>query len=268
MGNLLGAYTKGSDADWNEGTDYRKLEHKQNMIKSVREMVEEHKDEPYVLMWMLGNENDVKGDQVNSTKTNTNAYKYPEEFAKFVNDVCLMIKEIDQNHPIAICNATTAFLKYYKEFTPEIDVLGFNQYSGPYGFGVLWNTVKVSYDKPVLITEYGCDSYHTQKEIEDELFQANYHRAAWRDIEKNSYQGNGKGNAIGGIAYCWLDKWWLIGSPRIHDTSLGARVGATNDGLFNDEWLGICSQGDGNQSPFKRQLREVYYTYQEELWAK
>ena len=267
MGNYLGAYTKGSDATWISGTDYTNEVQKLKMKASVRKMIREHKDEPYVLMWMLGNENDSPGSEANSTKTNTNAYTNPEAFASFLNEVCVMIKELDSNHPVGVCNATTRFLKHYKELTPAIDILAFNQYSGPYGLGVLWNTVKVEFDRPVLITEFGCDSYDSRKDVEDEIYQAKYHIGAWRDIEKNSCWGRGSGNAIGGVVYCWLDKWWLVGSAKVHDTALGAWKGPTNDGYFNDEWLGVCSQGDGKQSPFKRQLKEVYFTYQEILWS-
>lgn len=267
MGNLLGAYTKGSGASWIEGTDYLNEAQKDSMKQDVKNMLMEHKDEPYILMWMLGNENDSPGDEANSTKTNTNANKHPEAFAKFLNEVCVMIKQIDKNHPVGICNATTRFIPYYNKFTPAVDILGFNRYSGPFGFGVLWNTVKTGCDKPVLITEFGCDSYHSGKQTEDERYQSKYHISAWRDIENNSYWGKGKGNAIGGVVYCWLDKWWLIGSSKEHDTLIGAWKGPTNDGFFNDEWLGVCSQGNGNQSPFKRQLKDVYFTYQEKLWS-
>ena len=267
MGNYLGAYTLGSGADWRSGTDYTNELHKIKMRAGVRKMVREHKDEPYILMWMLGNENDVLGNEANSTKTNTNASQNPEAFASFVNEICIMIKEMDPNHPVGVCNATTRFLKYYKELAPEIDILGFNQYTGPFGFGVLWSRVKYEFDRPVLITEFGCDSWSSVKKREDEEYQAKYHTGAWRDIEQNSYWGKGHGNAIGGVIYCWLDKWWLIGSPKVQDTDLGAWRGPKQDGFFHDEWLGIASQGDGKQSPFKRRLKQVYYTYQEVLWA-
>ncbi|MDR1941408.1 MAG: hypothetical protein LBQ47_03695 [Endomicrobium sp.] len=266
MGNFFGAYTKGSGADWHDGTDYSNPLHKYRMKESVRKMVNEHKDEPYVLMWMLGNENDSPGSEANSTKTNTNAYKNPQAFASFLNETAEMIKTMDKNHPVGVCNATTKFLPYYKKYAPAIDILGFNQYSGPYGFGVLWNAVKNGYDRPIIITEYGCDSYNSLKSHEDEEYQSKYHTAAWKDIENNSYWGKGRGNSLGGVVYSWMDKWWLSGSPRVHDTLLGAWKGPVNDGLFNDEWLGIVSQGNGKNSPFQRQLKAVYYTYQEELW--
>lgn len=267
IGNYFGAYTKGSGASWASGTDYSDEEQRQAMLESVRQMVEEHKNEPYVLMWMLGNENDVSGNSANSTSTNTNAWKDPETYAKFLDQACKMIKVIDKNrHPVGVCNATTRLIKYYKEFAPSIDILGFNQYSGPYGFGTLWTRIKQEYDKPVLITEYGCDSWNEKKNSTCELYQSKYHIGAWKDIENNSFWGDGVGNSIGGVAYSWMDRWWLVGSPKIHDTHLGAWQGSTIDGFYNDEWLGICSQGNGRNSPFQRILKNVYYTYQEELW--
>ncbi|MDD3053538.1 MAG: glycoside hydrolase family 2 TIM barrel-domain containing protein [Endomicrobiaceae bacterium] len=267
MGNYLGAYTKGSNADWNSGTDYSDKKHRQNMKDNIEKMVMEFKDEPYILMWMLGNENDSSGMDSNSTTTKTNACKDPKAFAEFVEEICHMIKNIDKTHPIGICNATTKFLKVYAKYAPSIDILGFNQYSGPYGLGSFWNRVKQDFDRPVLITEFGCDVYNSKKNTTDEAYQVKYHRNVWKDIEKNSYwDDSGAGNSIGGVVYCWLDKWWLAGSAKIHDTTLGAWAGPTIDGLFNDEWLGICGQGNGRKSPFQRVLRSVYFLYQEELW--
>src|SRR5581483_3144041 len=56
-GDLLGGYAVGSGASWTDGTDYSNPTQQENMLKSVREMVTENKDEPYILMWVLGNEN-------------------------------------------------------------------------------------------------------------------------------------------------------------------------------------------------------------------
>jgi beta-glucuronidase len=266
MGNLLGAYTVGSDADWCTGTDYTDAQQKAKMMENVRQMVLEHKDEPYVLLWMLGNENDSAGNAGNSTCNNTNAAQQPEAYARFVNDVSRMIKEIDPNHPVGVCNATFRLLTYFRDYAPDIDIMGMNAYTGPYGFGTLWNRIKATTDKPVLITEYGTDCYNQTRDEVDEDFQAAYHKRAWRDIVANSFWGGNTGNAIGGFAYCWLDKWWLCNASQEHDTKNGAWRGPTKDGWFNDEWLGLAGQGRGLRSPFLRQPRKVYFLYRDELW--
>jgi glycosyl hydrolase family 2 len=262
MGNFFGAYTWGSGADWEKGTDYTNSKHCKNMLRDVEKMVNEYKNEPYILAWVLGNENDMEGSYENSTFNNTNARRQPKAFTKFLNKVARRIHRLDPNHPVGVSHASYLMLPYYKKMKPEIDFLGFNRYDGPHGFGTLFNTVKFYIDKPVVLLEYGVDTYDQNKKEENETYQALYHRKAWRDIVAN-HEGKAK-NAIGGTIYTWLDSWWLSGSPNEHDTEKGAWQGPTKDAWFHDEWLGITSQGDGSVSPVLRQLREAYYFYQKE----
>ena len=267
MGNFLGAYTWGSGASWDKGTDYTDVRQRKNMLEDIRNMVLEYKDEPYVLFWMLGNENDMVGSYENSTYNNTNARLVPKAYAKFVNSVAKMIHRLDRNHPVAICNGNTGILRSLTKFSPEIDILGFNAYRGPFGFGTLWNTVKFDFDRPVVITEYGGDCYDQNKDIVNEDFQARYHKGCWQDMVNNSFSHQGVGNSLGGFAYIWLDSWWFCGTAYEHDKKKGAWRGPVNDSWMNDEWLGICSQGDGKNSPLLRQLRKTYFMYKEE-WGK
>ncbi len=257
MGDFLGKYALGSGASWYEGTDYRNPEHQRNMVASVTMMVEEFKDEPYILFWLLGNEN-VYG-------VACNADKDPEGFFKFANEVACIIKSLDPEHPVALCNGDTLFLDVFGKYCPDIDIFGANAYRGDYGFGYLWQAVKEEADKPVFITEFGCPAYAEGKTREEaEELQAEYHRAAWEDIQYNMSDGPGVGNAIGGIIFEWLDEWWKAYEPGMHDTK-PLWAGPFPDGYMHEEWLGLCGQGDGSQSPFLRQLRKAYYAYQE-MW--
>jgi beta-glucuronidase len=257
MGDFLGKYALGSGASWYEGTDYRNPEHQKNMIASVKQMVEEFKDEPYILFWLLGNEN-VYG-------VACNADKDPEGFFKFANEVACIIKSLDPEHPVALCNGDTLFLDVFGKYCPDIDIFGANAYRGNYGFGYLWQAVKEEADKPAFITEFGCPAYAEGKTREEaEELQAEYHRAAWEDIQYNMSDGPGVGNAIGGIIFEWLDEWWKAYEPGMHDTK-PLWAGPFPDGYMHEEWLGLCGQGDGSQSPFLRQLRKAYYAYQE-MW--
>lgn len=54
VGDLLGAYTIGSSAIWDVGTDYTNKQQRKNMMKSVEDMVMEFKDTPFLLMYALG----------------------------------------------------------------------------------------------------------------------------------------------------------------------------------------------------------------------
>lgn len=259
MGDFLGKYALGSGAAWNPGTDYTNEEHKKNMMESVRKMVEEFKNEPYILFWLLGNEN-VYGYACN-------ADTQPEAFFKFANEVAKMVKELDPDHPVAICNGDILFLDILGKYSSYLDIVGVNAYRGEYGFGRLWQNVKEEVGLPVFITEYGCPAYAEGKTLEEaEELQAAYHKGSWEDIKANMAFGEGAGNALGGVIFEWLDEWWKGYEPAIHDTKT-LWAGPFPDGYMHEEWLGLCGQGDGKESPFFRHLRKAYYTYQN-LWKE
>jgi beta-glucuronidase len=259
MGDFLGKYALGSKAPWNPGTDYNNEEHKKNMIESVKAMVTEFKNEPYILFWLLGNEN-VYGYACNADKD-------PDAFFRFANEVARIIKEIDPDHPVALCSGDILFLDKFGKDAPDIDLFGTNAYRGEYGFGFLWRQVKEQADKPVFITEFGCPAYSEGQSVEEsEALQAAYHRGSWEDIERNMAFREGAGNAVGGVVFEWLDEWWKAYEPFVHDTR-GLWAGPFPDGYMHEEWLGVCGQGDGKQSPFLRQLRKSYDTYKQ-LWQQ
>lgn len=260
MGDYLGKYTFGSGAGWFEGTDYDNPEHRKNMLESVKKMVMEFKDEPYVLMWLLGNENNYG--------IACNADKKPESYFKFVNEVAQWIKSVDKNHPVAVSNGDTLFLDIFAKNAPEVDVFAANVYRGDYGFGSFWEQVLDASGRPAFITEYGCPAYAKHLTLDEgEEAQALYHKGNWLDIDEN-LAGNpkGAGNALGAIVFEWLDEWWKNYEPFVHDRKSDA-IGPFPGGYYFEEWFGIIAQGDGTKSPFLRQLRKSYFVYKE-LWNK
>ncbi|OQX84936.1 MAG: hypothetical protein B6D55_08150 [Candidatus Omnitrophica bacterium 4484_70.2] len=258
MGDFLGKYALGSGASWREGTDYDNPQHQENMINSVKKMVEEFKDEPYILCWMLGNEN-VYG-------VACNADKKPASFFKFANKVARIIKKIDPHHPVMLCSGDVLYLDLFGKYCKDIDIFGTNAYRGKYGFGFLWRDVKECADKPVIITEFGAPAYgkgYTSEEAQD--FQAEYLKSNWEDIMENSC-GYGEGNALGGIVFEFLDEWWKAYEPYYHDKK-GLFTGPFLDGYMHEEWLGIVGQGNGKNSPYQRVLRKAYFVLKK-LWKK
>ncbi len=258
MGNFVGKYAHGSGATWFEGADYRNPVHQENMMKSVKEMVLDLKDEPYILMWVLGNENNYGGAN--------NADKDPLAYYQFINNVAKMIHELDPDHPVAICNGDTLFLDIFAKNAPEVDIVGANVYRGDYGFGSFWEQVAGATDRPAMITEYGAPAYAKFLTTEEnEIEQANYHRGNWLDIEANmAGQPDGVGNALGGVAFEWLDEWWKNYEPFYHDKNSEA-IGPFAGGYYFEEWFGLNGQGKGKHSPFLRQPRKAYDVYKE-MW--
>ena len=276
VGNMLGMYGVDSGAEWFKGTDYTDPKQKESMKASVRRMVEEFKDEPYVLMWVLGNENNygTVGVEGKFAGTSNQAQVHPAAYYAFINECALLIKSIDpQQRPVAICNGDVYLMDICAKNAPDLDVYGANAYRGEAGFGPLWQDVMDVYQKPVLVTEFGSPAYAKGWDIARiEAGQASYHAGNWNDIEDNlAGIANGVGNALGGVIFEWVDEWWKAGPPPENDISTHNTTpqwfGPFMDGGAYEEWFGLCSQGNGKFSPFKRQLRKAYFTYFD-LWEK
>ncbi len=275
MGDLLGMYAAGSGAEWYQGTDYTDPQQKEKMKESVRQMVMEYKDEPYILMWMLGNESnygEVGDPDPKSGKVGfgSNAKKQPDAHYAFVNEVAGMIRSMDPSHPVGYSNGEVVTIDILSKHSGNIDVFGANVYRGSQGFGrSFWEDARDHLDKPVLITEYGCPAYYVGKDFSfTEDKQAEYHQGNWEDILDNS-AGAGAGNAIGGSVFEFVDEWWKAGPPPQFNPSAQETVGQFRanfpDGWMHEEWLGVTSQGDGSHSPYMRQLRKSY-AYYKKVW--
>ncbi|MBN1270545.1 MAG: hypothetical protein JXB04_13225 [Kiritimatiellae bacterium] len=277
IGDFLGAYCHDSGATWEAGTDYNSRDQKKRMKEALRAKVEKFKNEPWLLAWILGNENNMPSSLfVNATRTNAN--RYPEAYARFLNECATMIKALDPNHPVGVGNLMTGLSEYYAEHAPALDFIGVNSYIGPEGFGGTWEKVKNTMDRPVLITEYGCDSYFTGKGP-DEEGQMQYYAGNWKDIAYNRAGGQGAGNSIGGTLFEFLDEWWKDNRMRedkgvwvFKDPIDSQNTDPTGDMAFPDgktqeEWLGVVGQGRGCASPFLRVPKKAYYWYRDE-WKK
>ncbi|MBP9854790.1 MAG: hypothetical protein KBD53_07985 [Candidatus Omnitrophica bacterium] len=252
MGDLVGSYGIGSGASWTTGTDYTDPQQKANMLKSVEEMVLTFKDEPYILLWILGNENNL------NEFTRTQAYQQPQAYAEFLNEAALLIKKLDGKHPVALCNGAYGLLEDYAKHAPAIDIFGVNLYSNN-GFYELWKKVHHIYDRPVMLTEFGTSHPIVKDGVLRESYQADIHRRAWSDIAKHRHGKEFPGNAIGGFVFQWADEWWYNGDKWHQNIS-------PVSGGWNLEYNGMTSFGDGSSGSLTRQLRQVYSTYQE-MWV-
>jgi len=215
-------------------------------------------------MWVLGNENNYG--------VANNSKEHPQPYYHFVNEVAKKIKEIDPNHPVALCNGDIHFLDIFSEECPDVDIFGVNTYRGKiFGKHNFWLPIKEVADKPVMITEYGCPAYgHKFSREYAESFQADYLVNNWKEMQLNS-AGTGVGISIGGSLFEFVDEWWKTGAPPgypdiIQDVTANCG-GPFVDGWYYEEWFGITSQGDGTDSPFLRQLRKSYFALQE-IWTQ
>ena len=264
----FGAYTVHSGARWENGTDYTDPDQRKSMKEAVAQTVKEYKNEEWLLGYILGNENNLPADYMGVNASRTQASVQPKIYAEFLNEVAGMMHKMDPDHIVGVGNVELGLADKYALYAPELDFIGVNSYPGSNGFGALWMRARFIIDRPILITEFGCDAYATAKGPDEEA-QEFYLKNAWEDIAHNAAGGPGEGNSIGGILFEWLDEWWkdTRGDPWDEQNTEQTVELAFPDGFSQEEWLGIVSQGNGRSSPFQRVPRKAYYTIKE-LWTR
>jgi len=259
-------------------------------VKSeVLEMVKTHKNEPGILAWILGNENNYSFEIMNVQSWTTPEIEQIDDlqhrakekaaiYYSFVNEIAEAIKKIDPVRPVIMGVGEVKSLDIASKHTPAIDIIGMIVYRGP-GFGNLFSQVREKYDKPMMLIEFGADSYDVSKDAEAEDKQAEFIRYQWRDIAKNTAgQKGGAGNCLGGTLFEWHDEWWK-GNEHIeatwlqHDTA-GQFSNAAyyfdydepNRLNMNEEWYGVVKLKPTDRKLDKRVPKKSFAVLKE-LWA-
>jgi len=282
MGHWLGFW---------ENPNYADPVFRERVKKDVLDMVRTFKDEKGILLWILGNENNVSfsfSPQTMNLWTNDEIEKLDDPYLKrqararyyysFANEVAREIHRIDPNHPVVLANAELTDIDVAGEVTPDIDILGCSIYRGK-SFGSFFREVARKFKRPVVITEFGCDRYDAFIEKEDQASQAEFITAEYEEIAKNTYKGNAEGNCLGCFVFEWTDEWWKFNeedamSWDVHDTAASWSNGAYYFDIkapqnmnINEEWWGICELKKSRLGLDERIPSRAYFRLKE-LWTK
>ena len=267
---------------------YADASFREKIKQQVMDMVSLYKDEPGVLLWVLGNENNYSCLGRVNPWSSEEVDREPDPQKKnamrcqiyysFVNSLTKEIHKIDRNHPVALGNGELSGLQFAKEYAPDVDLVACIIYRGK-TFGNLFNSLKMTFDKPILLAEIGADAYDAYLKKEDQNIQAFFLGSQWRQIEANlADTADGTGNCLGGVIFEWTDEWWKHNeySPdnwKLHDTlsnwSNGAYyfdIKAEANMNMNEEWFGIVALSEEKEGGLDQRIpRKSYYVIRE-LW--
>lgn len=249
-------------------------------------MVDLYKNEPGILFWVLGNENNYSfSGRVNPWSSDeidkepdpqTQKFMRAKIYYSFVNELAGEIRNIDPGHPVALGNGELIGLDVAAQFCPQVDLVACIIYRGK-TFGNLFNSLKVTFDKPIVLTEFGADAYDAYLNKEDQNMQAFFLESQWRQIYQN-LAGNkqGAGNCLGGASFEWTDEWWKhnesdAASWKVHDIESNWSNGsyyfdikAPKNMNMNEEWFGIVALSEDLENGINKRLpRKAYYVVRE-----
>lgn len=277
LNHSFGRYGLTLSGMWVANTEYSDPCVRDLLLSEVAEMVNEYKDTPGLLMFLLGNENnyglfwegaeteDIPVEDRKSTARAVSMYK-------LFNEAVNVMKDIDPSHPVAICNGDLLFLDIIAEECRDVEIFGVNMYRGA-SFGDAFQRVKDMLNVPIMFTEFGADAFNAIENAEDQQSQAYYMVNNWKEIYENA-AGLGKaGNSIGGFTFQFSDGWWKYGQTTnldVHDNNASwANGGYLHDYVagennMNEEWFGICAKGSTNECGLYQLFpRAAYYALKE-----
>lgn len=284
--SLMGTYL----GFWNwPPPNYADKEFREKVRAETLEMVRFHKNNPGVLAWVLGNENNYSFDRNIQRWSSDEIDALPDEASRkkekarvyysFVNGLALEIKKIDPNHPVVMSMGETASLDVARTAAPGVDIIGMIAYRGP-GFGNLFRQVKDKFDLPVLMVEFGADSFNASTREPDEANQAEFLKLQWKEIERNFAGGKGVGNALGGTIFEWNDEWWKGNENIPHTWSVHDEAGHWQNTSYhydaygadrnnmNEEWWGIVSLDPKKKTGgVQERLPKKAHSVLQELWT-
>jgi len=273
LNHAFGRYGLTIDGSWMANTEYGDPRVRELLLKETTQLVEEYKNTPGLLLFLLGNENNYglfwEGAETESIPIeDRKSTQRARDMYKLFNEAIVAMKAVDTSHPIAICNGDLLFLEIIAEEVPDMDIYGTNMYRGE-SFGDAFQRVEDELGKSILFTEFGSDAYNAKENREDQQAQAYYDLENWQEIYENA-AGLGKtGNSIGGYTFQFSDGWWKQGQTEdlsIHNTSPSwPNGGYTFDHVegennMNEEWFGICAKGQTNAAGlYQLYPRAAYY---------
>ncbi|XLS30806.1 glycoside hydrolase family 2 TIM barrel-domain containing protein [Flavobacteriaceae bacterium M23B6Z8] len=278
LNHSFGRYGLTLNGTWVPNTEYSDPDAREFLLKEATNMVEEFKNTPGLLLFMLGNENNYGlswgGAETEDIPIETEGTVITRARAmyKLMNEAVLEMKKLDADHPVAICNGDLLYLDLVAEHCKDIDIFATNMYRGV-SFSDAFDRVKKELNKPIMFAEFGSDAFNALNNKEDQKMQAYYMVNNWKEIYANA-AGLGKAeNSIGGFTFQFSDGWWKRGQTKdldIHNTeaswlskgySLDTENGSNN---MNEEWFGICAKGKSNERGlYDLYPRAAYYALKE-----
>lgn len=263
------------DGVWVPNTDYSNPRLREIVKGEVAALVDEYKDVPGLLMWLLGNENNYgltwssfeiealpKGEQ----QTARARYLY-----SLYGELIQLIKSKDMDHPVSIANGDLQYIDLMVEECQGLDIFGTNVYRG-ISVGAMYQDVWDKMGIPLLFTEFGADAFNAKELREDQAMQCKYLVGQWQEIYEQSYGKGRVGNSVGGLTFQWSDGWWKFKQEEnldVQDINASwPNGGYTEDFVegennMNEEWWGICAKGFPNSRGLQKLYpRSAYYALQ------
>jgi hypothetical protein len=228
----------------NPATDWNNNNAVNTLIAEWEAIADELKNHPAIMGFLIGNEANVQ-----------NGNGYNNAFWSAMNQIASAVKNKAPNKlvSIAITDALDQ-VNLYDSILPDLDFWSLQVYRG-HSFGSLFSDYAARSSKPLVITEFGYDSFDGRQNAEylrQAALPADAMENLWLEIKDNATI------TAGGCIFEYTDEWWKAGASYTQNTST-EWSGPFVDGEANEEWWGMFQIIDNGNDPDLLVPRAMYY---------
>jgi hypothetical protein len=250
---IIVGYFSNQTIDWTNATRVSKA------TAQYKELVLKTKDRPSTLIYLLGNEI--------FEKLPSDSQKIA--YAKWLGLMADWTHSVDPSHPTTYAdNASQEALAMLKQYAPNLDIYSINDYE--WGTATeLSDTLALDHnlwpDKPILLHEWGTDSWNAPSWTEDETAQATQVKKLVAIIDQ--VYANSSPDFIGSVFFEYSDQWNKIGSSSTQDPDQGWpwTCNTCFDKRGNEDYWGLTRSIEANQAG-QRVLKQAY-TALKQAWS-
>lgn len=222
-----------------------------NLKNDFKNYVSTFKNHSAVLMWIIGNEQNLRNGNNLEWYTMTNEMAYD----------AYQIEGTDY-HPVGTVNYNVHNIGTLPKRADDTnmnwtDFWAMNAYD--FDFTNFFDIYRMLSTKPFFLSEYGADAYDLNTASENQSAQAKWNMKNWDQITNAS-------GCAGGTSMEYSDEWWKYnhnkGFTNIQETNFDYPTPFQPDGYTQEEWFGIVSIKDNGSGIDIVTPRLVYYAYQ------
>ncbi len=197
-----------------------------DILKDWANFVTAFKSHPAVLMWVFGNE-----------MNQPSKWDVPAAFSllKEIKELTHELEGSENWRPVTTPLMDINIVQYIRAYDDCVDVWSYQIYRGASFYGMI-NQAAAATRKPLLITEYGIDSYDSTKMSEDQDIHMSVSTKLYLEIFENAKRDR----ISGGFYFKYSDDWWKLKNATTQDVN-GWYARGFPDQTANEEWFGLYS---------------------------
>lgn len=230
-------------SDYNSGAAGRT-----RMRNNLINMINLHKNHPAIVMWTIGNELNLSGGG-----HNVEVWNFVEELKNLLHTT-----EAPHWRPVSspLADGSSMWSIIEKEST-AVDLWMAQLYKGQ-SFYDFWTRYKAASGKPMMITEFGVDSYVSGKSTaEGEKLQGEWEMAMWNEMMQHT------DILSGALKFAYVDGWFKCqgGSVDSQETCPSDAGNRFPGGQINEEYFGMVAFVSSTPAPLYNDAIRVKGSY-------